>query len=43
MTLVDFEELVSLVSSLATKGCLFLGELPACLADTEAESKVCLL
>ena len=43
MTLAGFEELVSIVSSLAMKGCLFLGEFPAWLADIEAGSKVSLL
>ena len=43
MTLAGFEELVSVVSSLAMKGCLFLGELPALLAETEAGSNVSFL
>lgn len=39
MTLADFDELVSIVSSLAMKGCLFLGELPVWLAESEVGSK----
>lgn len=43
MTLADFDKLVSIVSSLAMKGCLFLGELPVWLAESEVGSKVSLL
>ncbi|KAJ8749552.1 hypothetical protein K2173_026201 [Erythroxylum novogranatense] len=35
MTLASFEEILHIVSSLATKGCLFVGELPAWLTETE--------
>ncbi|KAA0025222.1 putative S-adenosyl-L-methionine-dependent methyltransferase Mb0917c [Cucumis melo var. makuwa] len=38
-TLVDFEDVLFLVSSLATKGSYFLGELPSWLAETEIKSK----
>lgn len=38
--LASFEELISIVSSLAMKGCLFLGEFPVWLAETAAGSKV---
>lgn len=41
-TLVDFEDVLFLVSSLATKGSYFLGELPSWLAETEIKSKVSL-
>ena len=40
MTLANFEEVFSMISSLAMKGSLFLGELPACLAETDPEIKV---
>ncbi|QCE12979.1 S-adenosyl-L-methionine-dependent methyltransferase [Vigna unguiculata] len=39
MTLANFEEVLSMISSLAMKGSLFLGELPACLAETDPEIK----
>ncbi|KAF5931361.1 hypothetical protein HYC85_032234 [Camellia sinensis] len=39
MTLESFEEIISIVSNLAMKGCLFLGELPAWLIETETEIK----
>ncbi|XP_021280859.1 uncharacterized protein LOC110414120 isoform X2 [Herrania umbratica] len=35
MTLASFEEILFLVSGMAMNGCLFLGELPAWLAETE--------
>ncbi|CAK9175332.1 unnamed protein product [Ilex paraguariensis] len=40
MTLASFEEFLSIVSNLAMKGCLLLGELPAWLAETEVGIKV---
>ncbi|KAL7172121.1 hypothetical protein ACSBR2_031756 [Camellia fascicularis] len=39
MNLESFEEIISIVSNLAMKGCLFLGELPAWLIETETEIK----
>ncbi|CAJ1877487.1 unnamed protein product [Sphenostylis stenocarpa] len=39
MTLANFQEVLSMISSLAMKGSLFVGELPACLAETETEIK----
>ncbi|ESW35110.1 hypothetical protein PHAVU_001G207600 [Phaseolus vulgaris] len=39
MTLANFEEVLSMIGSLAMKGSLFLGELPACLAETDTEIK----
>lgn len=42
MTLANFKEILSIVSSLAMNGCLFLGELPAWLAETEIGVKVSL-
>ncbi|KAK9001814.1 hypothetical protein V6N11_024512 [Hibiscus sabdariffa] len=39
MTLARFEEILSTVSGMAMKGCIFLGELPAWLAETEFGSK----
>ncbi|OMO81949.1 Leucine carboxyl methyltransferase [Corchorus olitorius] len=35
MTLASFEEILSVVGSMAMNGCHFLGELPAWLAETE--------
>lgn len=35
MTLASFEYILSIVSNLAMKGCLFLGELPAWLTEAE--------
>ncbi|XVE73340.1 hypothetical protein DITRI_Ditri11bG0109800 [Diplodiscus trichospermus] len=35
MTLASFEEILFIVSGMAMNGCLFLGELPAWLAETE--------
>jgi len=40
MTLANFEEGLSMVSSLAMKGSIFVGELPAWLAGTDIEIKV---
>lgn len=42
-TLVDFEDVLFIVSSLAMKGSYFLGELPSWLAETEIKSRVSLL
>ncbi|XP_022759693.1 uncharacterized protein LOC111306055 isoform X2 [Durio zibethinus] len=39
MTLASFEEILFIVSGMAMNGCLFLGELPAWLAETEFGSK----
>ncbi|XP_022635849.1 uncharacterized protein LOC106758760 isoform X1 [Vigna radiata var. radiata] len=39
MTLANLEEVLSMISSLAMKGSLFLGELPACLTETDPEIK----
>ncbi|EXB33501.1 Putative S-adenosyl-L-methionine-dependent methyltransferase [Morus notabilis] len=39
MTLSSFEEILLLVSGLATNGCFFLGELPAWLAETDTAIK----
>ncbi|KAK7396899.1 hypothetical protein VNO78_18061 [Psophocarpus tetragonolobus] len=39
MTLANFEEVLSMISSLAMKGSLFVGELPVCLAETDIEIK----
>ncbi|KAL9332269.1 hypothetical protein ACSQ67_001879 [Phaseolus vulgaris] len=39
MTLANFEEVLSMIGSLAMKGSLFLGELPAFLAETDTEIK----
>ncbi|KAF2298385.1 hypothetical protein GH714_023415 [Hevea brasiliensis] len=39
MTLASLEEILFIVSSLAMNGCLFLGELPALLAETEIGRK----
>lgn len=38
-TLVDFEDVLFIVSSLAMKGSYFLGELPSWLAETEIKSR----
>lgn len=43
MTLASFEEILFLVSGMAMNGCLFLGELPAWLAETELGTRVSLL
>lgn len=40
MTLGRFEVVLSVVSNLAMKGCLFLGELPAWVTQAEAGIKV---
>lgn len=40
MTLGSFEVVLSIVSNLAMKGCLFLGELPAWVTEAEAGIKV---
>jgi hypothetical protein len=40
MTLANFKEMLLVASSLAMSGCLFLGELPAWLAETEIGIKV---
>ncbi|XVF32786.1 hypothetical protein REPUB_Repub17cG0112600 [Reevesia pubescens] len=39
MTLASFEEILFIVGGMAMNGCLFLGELPAWLADTEFGTK----
>ncbi|XP_028786438.1 uncharacterized protein LOC114742330 [Neltuma alba] len=39
MTLANFEDVLSMVSSLAMKGCLFVGELPGWLAETGTGTK----
>lgn len=39
MTLASFKEILYLVSGLATKGCLFMGELPVWLVETEVGIK----
>ncbi|KAL2345424.1 hypothetical protein Fmac_006709 [Flemingia macrophylla] len=39
MTLADFEEVLSMISSLAMKGTLFVGELPSSLPDIDIENK----
>lgn len=39
MNLANFKEILEVVSNLAMKGCLFLGELPAWLAETEGGVK----
>ncbi|KAI8522662.1 hypothetical protein RHMOL_Rhmol13G0013600 [Rhododendron molle] len=39
MTLGSFEVVLSIVSNLAMKGCLFLGELPAWVTEAEAGTK----
>ncbi|OVA12706.1 Leucine carboxyl methyltransferase [Macleaya cordata] len=39
MTLENFKDIMVLVSSLATKGCIFFGELPAWLVETEVAMK----
>lgn len=39
MTLANFKEILLVASSLAMSGCLFLGELPAWLAETEIGMK----
>ncbi|KAK4282511.1 hypothetical protein QN277_013876 [Acacia crassicarpa] len=39
MTLENFEDLLSIVSSLALKGCFFVGELPGWLAEKGTETK----
>ncbi|XP_039001209.1 putative S-adenosyl-L-methionine-dependent methyltransferase MMAR_0539 isoform X1 [Hibiscus syriacus] len=39
MTLASFEEILLTASGMAMKGCLFLGELPAWLAETEFGNK----
>lgn len=41
MTLSNFEEVLSMISTLAMKGSLFVGELPALLAERDVEIKVC--
>ncbi|PSR89517.1 S-adenosyl-L-methionine-dependent methyltransferase [Actinidia chinensis var. chinensis] len=41
MTLTCFEDILSVASSLAMKGCVFFGELPAWLAETEIGIKSC--
>lgn len=38
--LTSFKEILFMVSSLAMKGCLFLGELPDFLMETESGIKV---
>ena len=43
MTLASFEEILFIVSGMAMNGCLFLGELPAWLAETEFGTKVSFL
>ena len=43
MTLANFEEVLSMISCLAMKGSLFVGELPAWLSEAELETKVSLL
>lgn len=43
MTLASFEEILFIISGLAMNGCLFVGELPAWLAETEIGNKVRLL
>ncbi|XP_058083658.1 O-methyltransferase 1, chloroplastic isoform X1 [Magnolia sinica] len=43
MTLASFKEIISVVSSLAMKGSIFLGEMPSWLAKTEVGIKVGLL
>lgn len=40
MTLASVEDVLSVISSLATKGSLVIGELPAWLAECELELKV---
>ncbi|WVZ07540.1 hypothetical protein V8G54_020886 [Vigna mungo] len=40
ITLANFEEVLSMISSLAMKGSLFLGDLPACLAETDTKIKM---
>lgn len=40
MNLANFKEILEVVSNLAMKGCLFLGELPAWLAEAEGGVKV---
>ena len=42
-TLVDFEDVLFIASSLAMKGSYFLGELPSWLAEAEIKSRVSLL
>ncbi|KAK3194120.1 hypothetical protein Dsin_025430 [Dipteronia sinensis] len=39
MTLASFEEILFIISSLAMNGCLFVGELPAWLTETEIGNK----
>ncbi|RDY08807.1 hypothetical protein CR513_06927, partial [Mucuna pruriens] len=39
MTVANFEEVLSMISSLAMKGSLFVGELPAWLVETDIEIK----
>lgn len=43
MTLASFEDVLLLVGSLAMNKCLFLGELPAWLTETEFGNKVSLV
>ncbi len=43
VTLANFEEILFIVSNLAMNGCVFLGELPAWLAETEIGIKVSML
>lgn len=40
MTLASFEEILFVVSGLAMNGCIFLGELPAWLTETDIGIKV---
>lgn len=40
MTLASFNELLCIIGSLAVNGSLFVGELPAWLAETEIGNKV---
>lgn len=40
MTLDNFEDVLSMVTSLAMKGCFFVGELPGWLAEKGTETKV---
>ncbi|CAI9105415.1 OLC1v1004331C3 [Oldenlandia corymbosa var. corymbosa] len=39
LNLVSFKEILNVVSNLAIKGCLLLGELPSWLSETEVSSK----
>lgn len=42
MNLASFKDILSVVSNLAMKGCLFLGEIPVWLAETEVADLVSL-